>query len=343
MLIQIVAQHNCRAETAIEIERQALEQREKITSSHITLEANLMKVKGTARTETTIEREIYFDGDQRRCDTSTRSESDIPKIRVSCFGCVPFENVAWISGSTGKREEPMLLIRSPDMESSKSDFIPPPAELGMIPLHHAMAQHFPMDAYLTRADRDLPTVEKTELDGVACFRISYTTLNMSQVDEWISAERGHSVIGIDERFQNQAGAEFHDSLRSTVELHEPSGIWFPVRLDYRRTINGVLFASEKVDISVHSLNTDLDPIVFSLPGIKQLSPGTRVVKWLADGEIDQGTIEWDGNQIVRRTAPELPPARMNRPVLLWANLAILLVFATLFFIRRYAQSHRTGH
>jgi sulfatase modifying factor 1 len=104
---------------------------------------------------------------------------------------------------------------------------------------------------------------------------------------------------MDERFHNRAAGEFHDSLRSTVELHEPSGIWFPVSLDYHRTINGILSMREQVDISVHSLNTELDPGVFSLGGIKQLSPGTRVLKYRAEGGVERDRMEWDGRQIVK--------------------------------------------
>ena len=341
MLIQAgTVQRGCGAETALDIEHRALEQREQITRGHLSVAVHLIKVKGDARTETITEREFYFDGDRLRCDTSTRIGSDITKRQVSCFGCDPSGHVAWVSGADPSNE-PQLIIKTSGVEVGKSMFIPPPAELGMIPLHHSMARHFPMDAYLTRADREPPAVETTELNGVPCFRISYTTFNDTKVDEWISADHGYSVIGMDERFQNRAGADFRDSLRSTVELHEPSGIWFPVSLDYQRTINGLLFTREQVDITVHSLNTELNPRVFSLEGIEQLSPGTRVLRYRAEGEIERGRTEWDGRQIVESGGLEPRPAGgFNRRLLLWANLAMLLVLASLYFIRRYSQLRR---
>jgi len=345
-LIQIVSQRGCRAETALDIEQHALQQREQITRGHISLVARMMKVKdvkGGAPTETTTEREFYFDGDRLRCDTSTRSGADVATIRVSCFGCDPFGHVAWVNGSTGKRDEPLLIFSSSEMEVNKHWFIPPPAELGMIPLEYGMALNFPMDAYLTRADRESPTLETTELDGVVCFRISYTTFNKTKIDEWISADRGYSVIGMDERFQNHTGAEYHDSLRSTVELHEPSGIWFPVSLHYQRTINANLFTREQVDISVHSLNTELDPGVFSLGGIKQLSPGTRVLTYCAEGEIDKERMEWDGRKIVKSKIAGSPPNSQFRWMLFWGQLAVFLALASLFYIRRYSQSQRADH
>ncbi|MEZ6130452.1 MAG: hypothetical protein R3C59_17340 [Planctomycetaceae bacterium] len=304
MLVYSAEASKCCAESQLEIEKRALAYRENITSGHISLQSCLIKVNGSKKSETRTFRDIYFHGDRVRCDLSTGSGNDLIYMRVNCLGCGSFDRLTWVSGSTGKRTEAQLIIKPAQMDVSSSDFIPRPAELGMIPLPLAMMRHLSMDAYLTRADREELSVESTELDGVDCFRISYTTPNATRVDEWISPDRGYSVIRIDERFQNQAGSEFHDSLISTVERHEPSGVWFPVFLEYLRTIDSAPFTTEEVQISIHSLNVDPAPDVFTLAGIKQLLPGTRVIQYAAQGEIvpDVKIKKGSENPVTRQSA-----------------------------------------
>jgi len=210
--------------------------------------------------------------------------------------------------------------------------------LGLVPVHVNSLTGFHLESYLTRTDRDKPTVKRDVWKGQECWLIQYVDVWKSNIHIWICPQKGNSVVRMISEDKGRDGVLWLSSIESTVESVGRSGLWFPSLCVFERIRDGKPDAREVLEITDLSLNEPIPPEVFSLAGM-DIKDGTTI-----SGVPELGSWHWKDGQIQRNTAaPRFPGAISSestwRKWVAWIGVGAALLSAC-FFVLYIARRRR---
>jgi hypothetical protein len=153
-------------------------------------------------------------------------------------------------------------------------------------------------------------MEDDEINGIPCKKISYTYRDPSRSEVitaykryWIAPEQGYSIL----RSEGEPGDKsFFDRTEVTVEKHQKTGLWVPVKSVFERTgiQDGKRFVkwSERLKLEYLSLNENIPEKMFT-PETMNIPVGRAVHITPPPGE----PMFWDGKKVVGESGATLEP------------------------------------
>ncbi|MDR0704248.1 MAG: hypothetical protein LBF88_04595 [Planctomycetaceae bacterium] len=256
---------------------------------------------------------IYFDKNKNRADVVRHGHKDY--LCYNCYGKMTRSFYTTTPPVVGK-----MALEFTDGENPETgrhlNYIPDPRWFGFIPMDISNSQYyFPAKMYdisVKRQQSEVLLVKTEMFSGIECWRVDYTldTVNHSI---WLDKLNHYHVVCVENRFVSD-NIQFVDRVLTQRALYDGT-IWFPHKLNYKRTENGVVTCSEETTIEVISLNKPLPPDTFSPKNI--VEPNTPVAWHLdRDRPVPDGELIWDGEQVIdhfsmaMRDVPKFGAARI---------------------------------
>ena len=290
---------------------------------------------------------VYFSGNKARFDTRGPSPGHI----------VNGERLAIVSndGDTVERlviDGDKILSYSPDEYADgtrcavaiysveKSGFplfrFYDPRLIGCSPVGFGHLHSQTYDSFLARPGRLDITAQSELLSGTPAAKLEWKRPEGMVQRAWIAREKGSRLIRAetDGVFR---GAPLFDRLESDVTKDEKSGVWFPKRVEFTRTVDGELKKREILEIRNARFNHNLNESVFMLEGL-DIRPGAEIYDDTTDGP--QIRRIWDGKAIVdggvRRTLRTLATKDDFRwlPVIVGVNATLVGILLLVLYLRR---------
>ncbi len=315
LLVFISSPQSCRSDdfdelTAIEIEQQAIDHRQRIKYGHVVLDWKEARLGRSGRPGggTQVRKvELFFHLDEKRSDEQRGEELQIRCTNATSIG----QFAAYVASP---RHDPFVTLTNRSQVTDEPRyFILDPRELGCLPGPYGLTLSRGIDSYLTRPDRSDDKVTAATLDGIPCRLISYTTDTQAHIKVWICPERDFNVLRWESRFTSSNGTTYEDISQIEVTRHEPSGIWFPSKVEYVRKRDDADFLLETIAVTLQSLDEPLDPALFTVAGIDKIAEGTRVV--VVGGLAENIVPKTINIESLRRTGRKGPPSLPSpRPI-----------------------------
>ncbi len=146
--------------------------------------------------------------------------------------------------------------------------------LGLYSVDSFQTARIPFESLIARPDVESTSVTEATHEGRPCQKVTYRRKDGCNVEVWIDTDRGPSVLrSITECVSKVATVS--EEIVSHVEQHEPSGYWFPTRIQYWYRTNGKVTGTEDLSIKVVSMGTSLPPETFTFAGLG-VEPGREV-------------------------------------------------------------------
>ncbi len=266
------------AEDAVRLEKEAFAYRDHIQSGQVDLHSVMSKTtRGEANPRKLDRRKVwFFEGGRLRAD---EEEYYLPKPTQ------PWGDKYWVrlgltdsahlycTDDKSRRVMPLgaavrnpKLVTGPEAEMGLTDF----RWLGLAPRSSYNLRQVPVSPFLDRPDIEVTDVKEEVHGGAACVRAAFRRRDGLEGVIRIAPERGPSVVAV-----SISGDGIDQEVRSRIEKHSASGLWFPSQIHYIRRSNGNVDTDETLTVKVRSLNKPLPPETFTFAGMG-LPNGTEV-------------------------------------------------------------------
>jgi hypothetical protein len=321
------------SDDAINLEREAFAYRNQIKAGQVDLHSIIStRFPGEASPRKMERRKVWFlDGDRMRADEEEYyfrkptqpggskywvRQSSTPDEHLNCT-----EDASRKVMPYGASRSHPRLVTDP-LAAGVSDL----RMLGMNPFDSSNMKQFDVKPFLDRPDIEVTDVKDETFDGVACVRIDFRGRDGAVGVMRIAPDRGPSVVGFSIR-----DGKIEEEVRSRIEKHAPSGIWFPTEFRYLRREDGKVHTDEKVAIKVLSLGESLPLETFTFAGLG-LPPGSEVASMGFDGA---GTLIWTGKGLF----PGYPvdPPGGSSPWWLWLAGVSAVLIGVVLVVRSLAR------
>jgi hypothetical protein len=280
---------------------------------------------------------ISFDKDKNRADVVRNGYKDY--LCYNCYGNMTRLFYTTMPPLVGKMA--LVFTDGHDPEKGRNlDYIPDPRWFSFIPMSMASSQYYsPSEMYDTSAKRrqeEVLPVKSEKLSVIDCWRVDYA-MGIVKHSIWLNKLNHYHVVCVENRYVSE-DVQFVDRVLTEGALYD-GNIWFPRKLNYKRTENGIVTCSAETTIEVISLNKPLPPDTFSPKTI--VKPNTPVAWHLnRDRPFPEGELAWDGEKIVVvdgfsqliNKAPEFGTVRI---ALILAGLALIFLGIGLKLRKRY--------
>jgi hypothetical protein len=311
-----------------DLERSIVASREKIRSG--TFEYRSVYTLGKLRNESVFT--VLFNETQSRMDTKTsRTGAGTSEERTqSSFGAeahFSFLEASALGEGPSHKELRVIprggLLEKTVRSNAINDTIDPRL-VGTHPMSFLNLGSSRLGDLLEPQGRVDRRVERVELDGRPCLKLSFQYRPPIRWAYWVDPERDHIPLRIELQFQGDDGKAIVDRLSVEPKQYQPSGIWYPARTLYSRTIDGVEIETEELITLKAAINEDPGKDAFELAALA-IPDGTRVSDFRKDAPVRSGV--WRDGRIVpvKRDFP-LPPEEAARgPAMPWllGSLALL--------------------
>ncbi len=272
-------------QSALDIERQAMDEREKITSGEVTFDVTRRRFdrEGELSRSDTSRYEVTFDGSNVRTIKNQREK-------------FAFTNKYEFSEFAGLKEAHKRDLTTPQgrrvyLDSYRINL----RLLGIVPEDTQGFKTHKVSEYLTQPKREDTKLTTLHVNNQKLFKIEYERTDFpTKVTLVIDPEKDYSVI--------EASRETPDHV-SRIEntlKHYDDKFWYPETVRYTRSFGGKMTSESLVTVKKAEFNKPIDKDVFSFKGIS-LPAGTRVQETPSTGP----TRYWDGEKLVPKS--ELDP------------------------------------
>ncbi len=313
-----------------QVETEIVAHRGRITTGEVELTGRYLDASGGSRREVTLPaRRIMFDGPRLRRDAVIPPPEEHPEWpegrEVSSFAAADHYFLSDQRQEDGQNLNVLDAWNKNSFTPNPIHTVQDPRWFGIIPVDsNNLAYSRGLHDVLGRPDRKRTEVTEEVLDGERCTRVEYERNDGTVVTLWVAPERDYNVVK-----SSMAIADLRDLAETTLARDEASGLWFPARVRYQRTMKGEVTHEEDLTIKVVHLNRPVDPKTFT-PGGMDIPAGTPVVRHPRN---ERG-LEWDGRAIVSNkkespwSSPAPPPTRWP-----WVAgaIALMLIAATLLW------------
>ncbi|MDR0609724.1 MAG: hypothetical protein LBG58_06410 [Planctomycetaceae bacterium] len=272
---------------------------------------------------------ISFDKDKKRADVFRNGHKD-----YLCYNCYDKMTRLFYTTLPPPVADSKMALVFTDADNPETgrhlDYIPDPRWFGFIPIDISNSQHYSppkmYDTSIKRRQSEVLSVISEKFSGIDCWRVDYA-MGIVNHSIWLNKSNHYNVVCVENRFVSD-NVQFVDRVQTTGALYE-GNIWFPKKLNYKRTENGVTTCSEETTIEVISLNKPLPPDTFSPKTI--VKPDTPVAWHLnRDRPFPEGELAWDGEKIV--VVDRFSPMINNPPEFGWTRIVLILIGLALIFL-----------
>jgi hypothetical protein len=320
--------------TSTDVEKQAVEYRRSIQRGHIVLKQKGY-IGGSNKVDAEATTIIRFDGTRNRRDLmlSWPGRTIIPEREIRCLGCEEDGYTLLYREEKATTDRQVAITLNKSRPADRAEFIDPRL-LGMVPVSVGNLIGYHLEYYVNRADRNLPTVERTDWKGKEGWRVSYTTLIGQPIRLWIVPEWGYAVVRMELERNDKIVQGLKDTVETEYEMKKAGGIWFPRRLVYERFDFKKPVSKQVTDVEVVSLNEPLPPSAFKLSGMDLPKP------WpvLFGGR----PYVWDGQQLVPEEKYQEPPLAQGPSRWLLITAATLSALVALTCVYLYFAPRKSG-
>lgn len=187
-----------------------------------------------------------------------------------------------------------------------------------------------------RADRGEVSVAAEQLGSIKTWRLSFTTLDGSDIKYWVAPGMGYRPIQISSIARNgKQQVEFHT--RAELKYYLDGKVWYPSKVESSMRVDGEVVKQNNIIVTKAQFNCEIDPKIFTVAGLG-LEPGRRVVD---DTNKPERLLLWNGESLVpvnpvaeyAASVKPIEPSAKWRPWLLYGNAAFLCVVASLLVLR----------
>lgn len=284
--------------TVEELENACLEERAKIRTGSLRLNAKGTAANRDGAVYVHIEYAVWFDDASIRCDVRQL----IPRLADGPFTeTVVFSTEGWLrysdkvdSGGVGQVLA-VGTLGSPNVESRKRTLFDP-RKMGLVVCTPTVYHGVDVSSYFGRGDLLESRVDAADHEGQPVFVITARTSAGVTLRKWIDPNRGYSMVRGETR-SVYLDQELVDTVECEITWHPEAAVWFPESVRSRRHLGGKLDTEEVLTVVHASLNEPVNPRVFQ-PGDLAIPAGREVLN------DDQGSVDsfWDGKEIVRYDA-----------------------------------------
>jgi hypothetical protein len=116
---------------------------------------------------------------------------------------------------------------------------------------------------------------------------------------WIAVEKGYSILKMELTVMDSE-LTWMDTTETDIAFHDESSLWIPVASHCRRTKDSEIIGKEEFTVEVISINTPIDPVVFTPKGMN-VPIGTYGI--ISDSE-DRSYHFWNGEKIISKREAE---------------------------------------
>jgi hypothetical protein len=285
------------ADDAVRLEKEASAYRNRIQSGRVELRSVMsITVPGEAKPRTTDRRKVwFFEGGRMRADEEeyyfkrpTQRGGDKYWVRLGLTDSMHLyctEDKSRRVAPFGPAVRNPELVMGPEAEMGLTDF----RGLGLAPRSSSALRQFPVSPFLDGPDVDVTDVKDEVYEGVACVRAAFRRRDGLEGVIRIAPDRGPSVVAILIR-----GDGIEQEVRSRIEKHPASGLWFPTQCRHIRREDGKVHTDETLTVKVQSLNQPLPAETFTFAGMG-LPNGTEVS---SIGLGEPTTLFWTGAELL---------------------------------------------
>ncbi len=284
-------------------------------------------------------RTVWLDGSKIRGEI-IREKGPNPGHRfVSCYNCErDGYGITWA-------DLPQLaatMNRLNEAGKPKCDDSIDPRQLGFLPIVSDALRPWQtrLNAYIGATDHTNATISQTTLNGVDCWLLGWNIRDTKlAVKVWVAPTKGYSVL----RLQVEEPQKFLKLVDSEVELHIPSGIWFPSKIVYQDFGNKTLRGKEIIEVETISINEHIDPSIFTLAGLN-FPDGTYIAMPEASksGVWRNGELQArDASVLFQDTTPPVPvnpPAKVDYWLVAVCGIFVVAAIAVIVFRKKQATS-----
>lgn len=343
LVLQLPAQGDLPARPAVEIERAAVQARQRITraSGKFRTEVRFRYGKPSALDVT---RTIYLDGEKLRY-RHTSTENGKPKVDIiRCFRCEDDNSYVDHLLPTDKGQRLAVRLARIGKGTFKELDLIDPRMPGMVPYAFADLRHFHLQSVLLYPDRTDPVVERLRWRGRPCYVVSFTTNEAGKPSykAWVVPEFDFGVVRM-EKTHDADGKRISSWSESEFRRWGRAELWYPAKLVSEADVDGKPYVRESTVVSDLTLNEPLPANTFRLAGLG-FPDGTAVADYRS-GRLNLVTIE--GTELApyveKSRLSELPdkPTPIDPPRRRWLYaagvglaLAALALLAYSFFRAR---------
>ncbi|MFO0899263.1 MAG: hypothetical protein U0836_17710 [Pirellulales bacterium] len=285
------------AEDAVRLEKEAFAYRDHIQSGEVELHSVMSKaVRGEGNPRKLDRRKVwFFEGGRMRADEEeyyvprpTQPGGDKYWVRLGLTDSAHLyctEHKSRRAMPLGAAVRNPELVKGPEAEMGLTDF----RWLGLAPRSSYNLRQVPVSPFLDRPDVEVTDVKDEVYEGAACVRAAFRRRDGLEGVIRIAPDRGPSVVAV-----SISGDGIDQEVRSRIEKHAASGIWFPTQCRYVRSKNGKVQTDETLTVKVLSLNQPLPPETFTFAGMG-LPAGTEVS---SIGLGEPTTLFWTGAELL---------------------------------------------
>lgn len=284
--------------TADELERAVVSQRQAIHSGELRLVAQTYR-DGASEPQAVHEAEVWFSGEQMRCDMVRRTEQSSDAYRIlECLNCPAKGYVTELSETNPDRPTDAVTVRQVpnDFSISQTVNLFDPRILGVTPSKFSLYRHAHLEEFLLRPDRTGDAVTETTWEGQPAWELTIDLEDGVQIKAVVVPSLGNSVT----RFQGGTTIDGHSYLYqvdSTIARTEPEGIYYPSECVFTETHDDKLVTQEIITVEHVRLNNPIPPETFELEGMK-IRSGSYVQGH--PNAAEQTGMFWEGTDLVHR-------------------------------------------
>ena len=262
----------------LQIEKRMIEARKAIPSGRVVVTNRLTKFRDPSQVNVPKRREIYFDGDNIRCDkegAKLRSQTVLTRDTTI----------------RGFSDEGAVSVFGPKTRSGSRRGVPDPRRLGIVVwVFDTISGHGYEDLFLN-PNRDQFKVEAGTDAGKPIWKVSFRIALGKKAmftEYWLSKNQGGLPVYIGIR-AGEGESQSLKSIRVKLKEYGSDGVWFPSQVIFRRVRAEQVVTEELVTVE-DAVFEDIAAETFTLAGLG-LPKGKTI-------NIDGKLATWDGQRVV---------------------------------------------